>query len=304
VTRLVRPGRRGTLGTGRTHRPSALRPGARPGGGGRRTKPVRRASAGLTPTRAGALLVLLAAIAALYGAVASGAFTARRTVVTGATWTGEPAVQAAIGVPAGENLFLLRTRDLEDRLAAIPGILDATITVALPDELRVDVRERQPLLVWAASGHGFLVDGTGLLFGEVGAARPAETASLPVVDDRRAEAESLAVGATLDPVTLDAALRIGSLTPADVGSAAAGLDIRVDDDDGFTVRGRPAGWLATFGFYTPTLRTTELIPGQVRLLRSLILGREDTVLRVVLADDRSGTFIPRATPAASPSAAP
>ena len=48
-----------------------------------------------------------------------------------------------------------------------------------------------------------------------------------------------------------------------------------------------------FGFYTPTLRTTDLIPGQVRLLRSMLAGREDDVLRVILADDRSGTYVPR-----------
>ena len=61
-----------------------------------------------------------------------------------------------------------------------------------------------------------------------------------------------------------------------------------------------------FGFYTPTLRTTDLIPGQVRLLRSLLYGREAKVGRIILADDRSGTYIPRgsapssATPEATP----
>ena len=57
-----------------------------------------------------------------------------------------------------------------------------------------------------------------------------------------------------------------------------------------------ASWTAVFGFYTPTLRTTELIPGQVRLLRSLLAGRETSVARVVLADDESGTYIPIETP--------
>ena len=79
-----------------------------------------------------------------------------------------------------------------------------------------------------------------------------------------------------DPVTLDAALRLGSLTPADVGSGARALVLRVDDANGFTMRTRPAVWTAVFGFYTPTLRTTDLIPGQVRLLRSLLAGREDS----------------------------
>ena len=53
-----------------------------------------------------------------------------------------------------------------------------------------------------------------------------------------------------------------------------------------------------FGFYTPSLRTTELIPGQVRLLRSLLDGREPQVDRVILASDTDGTYVPRTTPQA------
>ena len=85
------------------------------------------------------------------------------------------------------------------------------------------------------------------------------------------------MGSTLDPVILDAALRLGSLRPADLGTAATKLAIRLDDQDGFVMTADPVGWSATFGFYTPTLRTTDLIPGQVRLLRSLLAGREDEV---------------------------
>ena len=125
-----------------------------------------------------------------------------------------------------------------------------------------------------------------------------------MIDDRRVSSSALAVGSSLDAVSLDAALRIGSLTPADMGSAATRLVITVDDTDGFTVRGEPAGWTAIFGFYTPTLRPTDLVAGQVRLLRSLILGREASVLKVILADDRSGTYVPRPTPAPSKSPKP
>ena len=42
--------------------------------------------------------------------------------------------------------------------------------------------------------------------------------------------------------------------------------------------------------------TPDLIPGQVRLLRSLLGGREPSVDRVILASDTSGTFIPRPSP--------
>ena len=45
-------------------------------------------------------------------------------------------------------------------------------------------------------------------------------AALPVIDDRRAASVGLSVGQRLDPVDLDAATRLASLRPADVGSAA------------------------------------------------------------------------------------
>jgi cell division septal protein FtsQ len=259
---------------------------------------VRRASAGLTPVRAGAVLVLLAAIAGLYGVATTGAFAVQRTEIQGATWTPQQDILAALAIPADQNAFALRTAALEARLLTLPSVRAATVTVALPDAVRVAITERKPVMAWQVGGRRFLVDESGLLFGEQGATLP-DGATLPVVTDRRAASAGLGVGSTLDPVTLDAALRLGSLVPADIGSAATGLDLRVDDTDGFVIRGRPQDWSAVFGFYTPTLRTTDLIPGQVRLLRSLLLGREDTVLSVILADDRSGTYVPRATPKAS-----
>ncbi len=285
--------------TARSRPPSALRPGARPGGGVRRTRPVRRSSAGLTPARAGALLGLLLGLAGLYGAVSSDAFAVRRTDVSGLTWTGRDAVLAALAIPADQNLFTLRTSDLEDRLSTIPAIRVARVSIALPDEVRVAVTERTALLVWQVGDVRFLVDDAGLLFSQLDGSSP-DAAGLPVLDDQRAASAGLTVGSTLDPVVLDAALRLGSLRPADVGSAAARLDLRLDDTSGFVVKAPGVGWTAVFGFYTPTLRTTDLIPGQVRLLRSLLAGREDSALRVILADDRSGTYIPRATPSPSP----
>ncbi len=297
------PGRGSAAPGARPQRVTALRPGARPRGG-RHTRPVRRRSAGLTPTRAGALLVLMAAVAGLYGAVSSDAFSLGRVEVTGNTWTPDDAVLAAMALPGEQNLFLIRTADLEDRLADLPAVRSAVVSVALPDVLRVDVREREALLVWQVGDRRYLVDDTGRLFGELGAAQPPEAAALPVVDDRRAGSSSYGVGSNLDPVILDAALRIGSLRPADLGSAATALEIRLDDRAGFVVTAQPSGWSAVFGFYTPTLRTTDLIAGQARLLRSLILGREEEVLRVILADDRSGTYVPRPTPEPSPTANP
>jgi hypothetical protein len=40
----------------------------------------------------------------------------------------------------------------------------------------------------------------------------------------------------------------------------------------------------------------------VRLLRSLLIGREPLVERVILASETDGTYIPKATPLPSPKA--
>ena len=96
--------------------------------------------------------------------------------------------------------------------------------------------------------------------------------ALPVIFDRRASDAGLGLGAIVDPVNLDAGYRIANLTPADVGSSV------------------PAGWVAEFGFYAPTVRKTTVIPGQVRDLRSA-LGNwgESKVAWVVLVSDVSSS---------------
>lgn len=296
-------GRRGPGPAARPARPAAARPVIRRGSG-RRTRSVRRASAGLTPVRAGALLVTLAGLAGLYGLSVSSAFTVHKTEVSGAVWTSEDTILAALAVPSGQNVFTVSSTQLAARLEGIPALRGVRITVSLPDTVSVAVSERQALLVWQADGHRFLVDDSGLLFGQLDDAAPPEAQTLPVVVDARAASSSLQVGATLDPVVLDAALRLGSLKPDDIGSAAQSLTVRLDDTDGFTVAAVPSAWTAVFGFYTPTLRTTDLIPGQVRLLRSLLYGREANVGRIILADDRSGTYLPLASGSPKPSAKP
>ena len=74
------------------------------------------------------------------------------------------------------------------------------------------------------------------------------------------------------------------------------------DDRGFTISSGSGGWVAVFGSYGRSQRTTALIPGQVQLLGGLLTGREDTVQTVILADDREGTYVVKPTP--RPSATP
>jgi hypothetical protein len=268
-------------------------PVKRMSGQARRGRTIRRASAGLSPLRAGALLIMLLCAAATYGVAASSIFGYRAVLVDDHRFTSTAAVEDALSLPKGTNLFALSTDRLATTLRSLTTVRDASISVVLPDTVRVRLEERQPVLVWAVGEERYLVDGEGVLFATLQTA-PDAAQGLRVVDDRRATAPGLAIGARLDPVDIDAATRLGSLAPADVGSAAAGLTIAVDDARGFTVASDPTAWTATFGFYTPTLRTPELVPGQVRLLRSLIARvGEGKLATILLTDTMNGTYTVR-----------
>jgi hypothetical protein len=250
--------------------------------------------------RAGAALAMLASAAAIYGVSASSAFGVADVDVAGIRYSDETAVHDRLAVPAGANLFGLATEPLEARLLELPTIASASVDVRLPATLEVRIAEREPVLVWQVAKRRLLVDADGVLFAELAGRPTADAGALPVVADRRGASASLDVGDRLEPVDRDAATRLASLHPSDVGSAVPGLAVEVTDVHGFVIRATPASWHAVFGFYTPSLRTPEIIPGQVRALCSLLLEQgESNVERIVLASETDGTFT---TP--RPSAAP
>jgi cell division septal protein FtsQ len=265
----------------------------------RRTRPVKRASAGLTPVRAGAVLAMLLSAFAIYGVGASPAFEFGELRIEGATYTDPDAVQRSVEPARGENLFTLSTAPLVAALRDIPTVSDARIGIALPGTLVVTVEERDPVLVWKVGSQRYLVDRDGLLVGRLGDNAPPEAEQLPAVVDERARSSSFGVGVRLDPVDVDAATRLASLTPAQISSSAGRLAVVVTDDHGFELRAQPRGWTAIFGFYTPSLRRTDIIPGQVRLLARLLEGREAEIASIVLADDHDGTYIPKPSPTSS-----
>ena len=265
----------------------------------RRSRSVRRASAGLSTARAGAALALLLSAAAIYGVGASSAFDYTKVEVDGALYTNPAAVEAALASARGHNLFQIATGPLEASLEGLPTVEHARIDLRLPGTLAVTIDERRPVLVWKVGEHRWLVDATGAIVAELDDRAPPDARKLPVVDDLRMGSGGLAIGSHLDPVDVDAATRLASLHPADIASTAAGLAVSVTDENGFVLASTPPGWTAVFGYYTPSLRTTDLIPAQVRLLKSLLDGREANVDRVVLASGTDGTYTPKGTPAPS-----
>ncbi len=289
------PGSRGRdAGEGRR----SGRVGAHPTRGAIRTRRrLRRPT--LNGARAGALLGLLAAAGSIYGLASRPTFVLDRVELPALTWTSEADLAAAVATPLGTNLIQLRTGPIAARVRALPGVAAATVFVSLPDTLVVEVTERSAVVAWAVGDASYLVDRTGVVFASVGRGEVAD-GDLRTIDDRRAGSAALAVGSVLDPIDLDAATRLGSIVPADLDSQASDLEVSITDGSGFVMRTRPGSWVAIFGLYTQSLRPPSMIPGQVRLLRSLISGREETVDRVILAGENEGTYIPRGAATSPP----
>lgn len=260
----------------------------------------RRASGGFSPRRALAALAMLATAGLIWGAVASPVFGVKHVEVEGAVLTGDDVVRAALDLPTpAPNAFTLATDILRERLLALPAVADAEVSVGLPGTLRVRIVEREPVLGWRGDGALLLADRDGRIVADAtaGGAAAAAAAGLPLVADRRTSGETPAVGGSLGALDLDVATRLLSLVPADLGSSAPALLVGVDDRDGWTLIPTVEDpWTAVFGFYGPEIRGPAMIPEQVRLLRSLFVGREAQLLRVVLAGPSEGTYTLKPVP--------
>jgi hypothetical protein len=246
---------------------------------------------------------MLASAAAVYGVAASPAFEASTVDLAGAHYSDAAELNRRLQLPEGTNLFGLATDDLEARLVELPTVSSASVSVRLPNTVAVELDERDPILIWQVGEQRFLADREGTLFARAPEPSEGDPSALPVVLDKRELSAGLGVGSRLDPIDLDAATRLASLRPVDLGSGAERLAVDLTDDLGFVVHAQPGPWSAIFGFYTPSLRTPEMIPGQVRALASLLLQQgERNVRRVTLATETDGTFT-TPPPAASPAAA-
>lgn len=255
----------------------------------------------VTATRAAALLGMLASGFLFTLVTGPTAFALSRTDLPALTWTDPQLVTRTLALPDGANVFRLDTAPLEAALRALPAVAAADVTVALPDAaVVVTIEERQPVVAWQVGETRYIADRDGLIFASV-----AGTAKLPagvtLIEDRRGGAVGpLAIGDRIDAVDFDVATRLGSLTPADVGGSAPKLEVAITDIDGFLVSSS-AGWTAVFGFYSAAARSPDIIPGQVRLLRSLLLEHgEGSLARIILASATDGTYVPKATPKATP----
>lgn len=267
--------------------------------------------------RLAVLVLMIGAALAPPALAASDTFKITSLRLVGLGLLEEGAVRENSGVVLGDGLLTSDPRRIELMLDAIPFVASSRVRLGLPGEIRAEIREERPLLRWSSGGSIFLLSGGGELLGLansplLSSAGRTTLNQLPLITDLRGGTPPLP-GALISRLDLDIATRLASLTLADFASDATRLSIQIDPQYGFVLKGEGEGifWNAVFGVYSATIRPPEMLPGQVRLLRSLLAGRERRIGWVILADGQAGTFTepgirPPAPPGASaePSTAP
>ena len=308
----VRPG----LGGGRrragltpTAGPLRSSSGAESGGAG--AQGTRLTPGAASRLRAAALIALLA-IAFLLPPVAarSAIATVAHISVVGTVLLDPAAVIAAADISIGSSLLGVDLHAAEEAVAALPLVATARVSAGLPDGIQIRVREESLLMRWQIGDQIYAVTEGGKLLGDVTSLHLAPSAvgmlaGTPLLHDDRTPS-LLAANNVLTATELDVATRLVTLTPSDLGTAATSLTFRLLSDFGFVVEaaGPSIEWNAVFGIYSVTIRPTSMIPGQVRLLRSLLAGRETRIGWVILADDQAGTYTAKGVRPPSPSARP
>ena len=236
--------------------------------------------------------------------------TVGQVSVIGTTLLDPEAVIAAANIPIGSSLLGVNLREAEEAVAALPLVASVRVSAGLPDGIQIRVREKSLLLRWQIGDRIYAVSESGELLGETASlnlapSAAAALAAAPLLYDDRTPSPLPTVG-QLTATELDVATRLASLTPEDLGTAATTLTLRLLSDFGFVVEatGPSIEWSAVFGIYSATIRPTSMIPGQVRLLRSLLAGRETRIGWVILADDQAGTYTAKGVRPPSPSVSP
>ncbi len=114
--------------------------------------------------RTASLVLSLALGVALYLLWNLPYFRVTEAQVTGAARLTSADVNAALGV-SGQPIFGLQSDELETRLRLnYPELSSAQVTIGLPNQVAIQVTERQPVLLWQ-QGDGYTwIDATGVAF--------------------------------------------------------------------------------------------------------------------------------------------
>lgn len=187
------------------------------------------------------LILTLILGAAAYFLLASPTFRVTEAEINGLSRLSAAEVNSALGI-GGEIVFFLKPEEIVTRLRlSLPEIQSAQVTVAMPNRVMVEIRERKPVILWR-QGSGFTwIDADGVAFrprGEaeglvvVAAGGTPPGAPAPAGD-------LLSPPAYLSPDLVKTALALASSLPA-------GSTLAYDETNGFGWNDS-RGWQVFFG---------------------------------------------------------
>lgn len=205
--------------------------------------------------------------------------------VAAVSWEGarftDPARLAEVLEPhEGRPILAVDTRELDRRLGRLPAVADATVTASLTGHLSASIEERRAAFVWETAAVRFLGDGEGMIFAALRGddPLPEDLAGVPIIADARFAARLVSVGDRIPDRLFETTMRIVAIDPAELGSEATSLDVRIDDDHGFSLISDDRGWEIALGVY-------GLDPRETSAEVAARLERQVTAVRTLFAHE-------------------
>ncbi len=174
-------------------------------------RPVALLKQAVLTSRWVSLGILLLCAFALYLIGGDQAFALNSIPVAGAEVIPPQEIVAASGL-AGVHVFGADPEEAAARVAALPGVISATVSLEWPNQALIQIQEDTPVAVWRQNGQSFWISQAGALF----PAR-ASTPGLLVIE---AEAEAPLIAPPPEP-TPEAALEAEAETEAAAATPAA-----------------------------------------------------------------------------------
>lgn len=176
-------------------------------------RPVALLKQAVLTSRWVSLGILLLCAFALYLIGGDQAFALNSIPVAGAEVIPPQEIVAASGL-AGIHVFGADPEEAAARVAALPGVISATVSLEWPNQALIQIQEDTPVAVWRQNGQSFWISQEGVLF----PAR-ASTPGLLVIE---AEAEAPLIAPPPKPTPEVALEAAGAETEAAATAPAAG----------------------------------------------------------------------------------
>lgn len=208
---------------------------------------------------AGILILALAIV--LYVFFGTDYFYVFNFNIVGAQYLTTAEVEKAGGV-RGYSIFFIDARTVERALAKLPEIKSVNVTTRLPNQVTIEIQERQPQIVWQRGVEIYWIDSEGVFF----RART-NLSQLPVVSDLDQKVIKLGERAQPDAVAAFWALRGAMPESPRTLEWSAARGIAFTDEHGWKIY----------------LGNADDMPGKIATLRTLVaqLAAQNARIRLI-----------------------